>query len=753
MPDSTAKPAGIPERLKPTAPTPGPIRSERNLVSIARYWVKSLPFWLVIGLVVVLLALILAQHSLMQLDIRQAAERAQQRLGAFETSLSASIDRHLYLPHLLARDPRIVNALADRNPALPATENPVETSVLLRTIKRQAGADEIFLMDPDGMTQWSSNFETEYTFVGSNYAFRPYFRDAINERPGFYFAVGATSGIPGLFLSAPVRASDNRVLGVIVVKITLQPLEQSWQTSGERIWVTNQEGIIFLSSLPRWHYYATRPLSEVHQDQMASTRQFGQDPVQQLQPVTQWQSDDWSTFDLDGEGISLVYASNIDDYPWQMHLREPLAEAQARVRASQSLVLIAYATLAGALLYYRERRRRTEAQRAITRLTAEREHHQRAIIQNTNAGLFNLNDQFKPLFINEQARRLFGLKENDLSHHLGQLLAPWQSREYGQAPVRAEGLHYDGSRFPVLYTLNPIRVGAAREYIVTVQDITELTATQEALQEANSELEHRVEERTRDLKQAQAALAQNQKLAALGRMSSAIAHELNQPITALSNYAASSHLLLQRGKFEAVGTNLSKIEDLVARLSNLSRQLRIFSGKRNTGATSVSLDGPIHYALDLLSPRLTAARIECVLRLETQRLIQANTMILEQILVNLISNAIDALSGVEQRTISITLEQITPSSSTAVDDKELRLAIRDTGPGIAPDTLIHIFEPFYTTKAVGDGMGLGLAISYNLAIDLGAELTVDSQLGSGTVFYLTFPHSISVTAVQSEAMK
>lgn len=714
-------------------------------------WVKSLPFWLIVGLGLVLVVLVLAQRSLMQLDIAQASERAQQRLGAFETSLSASIDRHLYLPHILANDPRIVNALAQRDPQRPAVENSTETSVLLRTITRQAGADEIFLMDPTGMTQWSSNFGTEFSFVGSNYAFRPYFRDAISGKPGFYFAVGATSGVPGLFLSAPVRDSDDGILGVIVVKINLQPLEQSWQASGDPVWVTDQEGIIFLSSEPRWHYYATGPLSEVHQDQLARTRQFGQDPIQPLKAVTEWQSQRWSTFDLGADGIQLVFAADIDDYPWQIHLREPLAEAQARVRARQSLVLIGYATLAGALLYYRERRRRTEAQRAITRLTAEREHHQRAIIQNTDAGLLNLDDQYRPLFINEQARRLFALSENDLNHRPGQLLSPWQPGQYGQATVRAEGLRTDGSRFPVLYTLNPIRVGAAREYIVTVQDITELTATQQALEDANTALEQRVEERTRDLQQAQAALAQNQKLAALGRMSSAIAHELNQPITALSNYAASSHLLLRRGKLDAVGTNLGRIEDLVTRLSNLSRQLRIFSGKRNTGAAQVSLEAPIRYALELLRPRLLAADIHCQLDIRSDREVQANTMMLEQIVVNLISNAIDALADAEQRNITITLDETGTSAAESNGQIGLKLAIRDTGPGIEADRLAHIFEPFYTTKSVGDGMGLGLAISYNLASDLGAQLTVDSQPGEGTVFYLTFAHALRPEAEPSEA--
>lgn len=575
---------------------------------------RHLPRILLGCLVLSVLLLAATDRWMMSLEISQTAERSVQRLGAYRTSLDTTINRHHYLPRILASDPRIVSALANDAGDNPGAEELMFLSVLLQSINLEAQSDQIFLMDTTGMTHWSSNYDSVHSFVGSNYSFRPYFTAAMAGQPGFYFAVGATSGEPGLFLSSPVYGDLGDILGVIVVKIDLRPLEQSWLASGDAVWVTDQEGIIFLSSSPRWQYHATRPLDDLHLDQLAQTRQYGTAPVMELTPLNEWQGAQWQAFDLQEEGEQLAFSSMIRDYPWQMHLRVPLYEIRYQVRIKQGLLLLLGVMLAGAMLYYRERHRRHEAQRA--------------------------------------------------------------------------------------------------------------------LQQANEVLEQRVEERTRDLKEAQAALAQNQKLAALGRMSSAIAHEINQPITALRNYTASSRVLLARNSTDIVRQNLEKMDGLTERLSALSRQLRIFSGKRNTGSAPASLHAPVHYALDVLQPRLDAAGIDCRIDLGEERWVLANAMMLEQILVNLLSNAIDALADREDARIFIRLTQ--------QEDARVSLQIGDNGPGMDKELQTKVFEPFFTTKSVGEGMGLGLAISYSLAHDMGAELTVSSEPPNGTCFSLTF---------------
>jgi len=686
---------------------------------------RTLPFWLATAFIGLVLLLVLTDRHWLRLELDRTANRAEQRLGVYQTSLQATIDRHFYLPRILASDPRIVDALAD-----PDGQPGRTTSELLARINAQAGSDEIFLMDTTGLTRWSSNFQSDTSFVGNNYGFRPYFRSAMNGQPGFYFAVGATSGIPGLFLSAPVVDQLDTISGVIVVKIDLGPLEASWADSGDAVWVTDREGIVFLSSSPEWHYVATRPVSTEHRLRLIETRQYGSQPVRELDAVADWTGERWSGFDLGDAGTHILFGSPVGGYPWTMHLRLPLAEVHRQVRWGQALAILLALTATGGILYGRERRRRASAQRAVIRLTEEREHHQRAIIQNTDAGLFNLDTDLHPLFINEKARELFGLGQDDSDLRPDRLIHPW--RTDSTDTYRAEGQRLDGSRFPVLVTLNPIRVGQQDEFILTVQDITELTQAQLALEQANEVLEHRVEERTRDLKAAQAALAQNQKLAALGRMSSAIAHEINQPITALSNYTASSRLLLERQKVEDVDRNLGRIESLVDRLSRLSRQLRIFAGKRNTGSAPVSLTQPIHYALDLLEPRMQELGVSCTLDVDRDATVQANTMFLEQILVNLIGNALDALQDQPDPRIHIDLKPA-PDQPAGV-----QLSLTDNGPGMDDDQLAHAFEPFFTTKKIGDGLGLGLAISYNLAHDMGATLAVTSAPGEGTTFTLTF---------------
>ncbi|MEX1057298.1 MAG: ATP-binding protein, partial [Natronospirillum sp.] len=649
----------------------------------------------------------------------------ERRLGVYQTSLQATINRHQYLPRVLASDPRVVEPLKDHamGEALPASE---ETSALLALMNRQAGSDEIFIMDADGLTHWSSNYLSTDSFVGNNYGFRPYFRDAIAGTEGFYYAVGATSGKPGLFFSKPVSL-DAENLGVVVVKIDLQPLEKSWQASGDQVWVTDEKGVIFLSSEPRWHYHATQALDAAQTAQLAATKQYGADPIAALTALNSPSGNPWPIYDLDGQSV-LTFPAPIKGYPWLMHWRVPLERIENVVRAQQAIAIIGYLLIAGALLFLWERQRRTDAQIAVAKLTAERETHQQAIIQNTDAGLLNLDEGFQPIFINQKARDLFLLMDDSGAQDTSQLINPWRPHARQQGPIRAEGVRSDGSHFPIIYTLNAIRVGEKDEFILTVQDITELTAAQVALEQANEALEHRVEARTRDLKRAQAALAQNQKLAALGRMSSAIAHEINQPITALRNYVASSHLLLEHRQYEPVANNLKKIEGLVDRLSNLSRQLRVFSGKRNTGTEAVALHAPVQYALDLLKERMSDHQIECLVHLGNPVLVQGNTMMLEQIIVNLLNNAIDALENLSPACIEIGLN--------ARHENAVELTVIDNGPGMSTEQEAQIFEPFYTTKPVGKGVGLGLAISYSLARDIGADLSVSTPGTGGTRFSL-----------------
>lgn len=686
---------------------------------------RRFPIWLLAALVGVVLLLVLTEPMLLHLEMKRSADDASRRMGVYQTSLTTTVERHRYLPKILATDPRIISALTYTGIA-----EGDDLSALFERLNVQAQSDEIFLMDTTGLTRWSSNYRSANSFVGQNYGYRPYFIDALNGRAGFYFAVGATSGIPGLFLSSPVLDRFDNVIGVIVVKISLAPLERRWRDSGDQVWVTDEQGIVFLSSSEQWRYVATRPVTDAHREQLRQTRQYGEAEVSSLEPVPDWSDEAWQALALPEDAIHLMYGEQLNVYGWTTNLVIPLDRLRVQVRLQQSVMLLLMLTLTGGLLYGFERLRRRSAQSALVQMSADREMHQRAIIENTDVGLFNLDGDFQLLYFNQKASELFGLEGGQHSFSPQMAIEPW--RTDAVEAYRAIGRRQDGEAFPALVSLNAIQLDQRREFILTVKDITELTEAQSALEAANLELEARVEKRTRDLEAAQAALTQSQRLASLGRMSSAIAHEINQPITALSNYIASSRLLLKRGQTQPVLDNIERIDGLVGRLSRLSRQLRIFAGKRNSGSSTVSLMQPLQYALDLLRSRLEANGVTVQLPADIEVTVQANTMFLEQIVVNLLSNALDALEGTEHPKIQITL-QVPADAPGGVE-----LCIIDNGPGMTDEQMAQIFEPFYSTKKIGDGMGLGLAISYNLASDMNARLSVQSTPGQGARFTLTF---------------
>lgn len=266
------------------------------------------------------------------------------------------------------------------------------------------------------------------------------------------------------------------------------------------------------------------------------------------------------------------------------------------------------------------------------------------------------------------------------------------------------------------------------------------------LAEANELLERRVEGRTQALtrsnkalrgqirerqeaesalRKAQADLVQAGKLSALGQMSAGISHELNQPLMAIQQFAENGRLLMDRGKASAVRENLTRIEELSARAARIIRNLRAFARNESEPAGRVDLGKVIQTVIELSEARLQAGGVTLEWTPPAQPvLVRAGEVRLGQVFVNLINNAIDAMSGVSERRISITLSQ----------EPGPMVTIRDTGPGIADPE--RLFEPFYSTKEVSDtdGMGLGLSISYGLVQSFGGNIRGENAKGGGAVF-------------------
>ena len=247
----------------------------------------------------------------------------------------------------------------------------------------------------------------------------------------------------------------------------------------------------------------------------------------------------------------------------------------------------------------------------------------------------------------------------------------------------------------------------------------------------NARLQREIAERERvqqTLAVAEQTLAQSSKLAALGEMSAAVSHELNQPLAAMKTYLAGARLLLQRRRGEEALSSFQRIDDLIDRMGAITRQLKSYARKGGEAFEPVDVKQAISSALSMMEPQLKSRVIRITRTLpRSPVMVLADRVRLEQVIINLLRNAIDATRGLAAPEIEILLS----AGETAT------LAVRDNGHGI--ENLDTLFEPFYTTKKPGEGVGLGLAISSGIVNDMGGRLTARNGEIGGAVFEVQLP--------------
>jgi two-component system C4-dicarboxylate transport sensor histidine kinase DctB len=261
------------------------------------------------------------------------------------------------------------------------------------------------------------------------------------------------------------------------------------------------------------------------------------------------------------------------------------------------------------------------------------------------------------------------------------------------------------------------------------------------LRHLNAQLQREIAERKKvqeDLAVAEQTLEQSSKLAALGEMSAAVSHELNQPLAAMKTYLAGARLLLKRKRGEEALASFGRIDDLIERMGKITRQLKSYARKGSQTLRSVDFGDALAASLSLMEPQLRERRVQINRILpEGPVMVVVDKMRIEQVIVNLLRNALDATKAVAHPQIDLILSV----GETAV------LTVRDNGPGV--EDLDQLFEPFYTTKPTGDGVGLGLAISSGIVNDLGGRLTARNGRDGGAVFELQLPIFGGVTKTEA----
>lgn len=233
-------------------------------------------------------------------------EEAKNRLSLYDRSLNSTLEQFQYLPSVLARYPIIISAHS-------ATTNKL-LNQQLANFSKEAELEAIYIMDREGLVLASSNYDTLRTFVGQNYGFRPYFNKALLGKRGEFFGIGATTGRPGYFISEPVYDPLGNVTSVVAIKLDVGELQKAWEEGNERVFASNRDGVIVLSSNPAWLYQTLSTLSEQQLSDIKTKKQFGNKP---LSPFA-WQQIAQSAVLIGGE--KFVYVSTpAKRLGWHVH--------------------------------------------------------------------------------------------------------------------------------------------------------------------------------------------------------------------------------------------------------------------------------------------------------------------------------------------------------------------------------------------------------------------------------------------------
>ena len=262
--------------------------------------------------------------------------------------------------------------------------------------------------------------------------------------------------------------------------------------------------------------------------------------------------------------------------------------------------------------------------------------------------------------------------------------------------------------------------------------------------QAKQELEFQVLERTSELhgeirtridtentlRRTQNELIQTAKLAVLGQMSASISHELNNPLAAIRSFSDNARQFLLKQDNEKVQQNLERISDLTVRMAKISQQLKHFAQRTSThDLINSSINAVIKSADELMQPELKVHNVTLQLLIPAQTVTaKINTIALEQVLINTITNAIHAVSGQHSKIIELELLE---------QKGHVLIHIRDNGCGISHEQLDHLFEPFYTSKQ--NGLGLGLSISQQIMQSMKGSISAKNKEAGGAQFTLTIP--------------
>jgi two-component system, LuxR family, sensor kinase FixL len=391
---------------------------------------------------------------------------------------------------------------------------------------------------------------------------------------------------------------------------------------------------------------------------------------------------------------------------------------------------VIFALIGGGIAWIGEQLQRSRLRASTSEVDAlAREAHFKSILDTVPDAMIVIDEQGLVQSFSSAAERLFGFTSSEVlgtninrlmpspyredhDSYLARYLRTGERRIIGIGRV-VVGERKDGSTFPMELAVGEMRSSSQRFFTGFIRDLTERQQTEARLQELQTELVH------------------ISRLTAMGEMASALAHELNQPLTAIANYLKGSQRLLadEPGDRPAMLRDaMEKAADQAIRAGQIIRRLRDFvaRGEAERRVESVKKLVEEAGALALVGAKDQGVRVR--FRFDPMvDLVLADKVQIQQVLLNLIRNAVEAMEGCEKRELVI--------STATAGDGMIWINVADTGAGVSPDVANQLFQPFVTTKR--QGMGVGLSISRTIVEGHGGRITCEPNPGGGTIFRFT----------------
>jgi len=358
--------------------------------------------------------------------------------------------------------------------------------------------------------------------------------------------------------------------------------------------------------------------------------------------------------------------------------------------------------------------------------------HLRSILETVPDAMVVIDEQGRILSFSKAAERLFGFAESELMGENVSTLMPSPDRERHDGYLQrylatsekriigigrlVSGRRRDGSTFPMELSVGEAEVGGERVFTGFVRDLTERQATEKQMHILQSELAH------------------VSRVTAMGTLATSIAHELNQPLTAIANYVETASELLADPTDETVAVIREALDECAkeaVRAGQIVRRLRDFISRGETDRRVVSLARVVNEASALAFVSTGSQTIDFAVQIDADELVLVDRVQIQQVLLNLLRNAMEAMEDLPHGRLTV--------RATRRERGSIEVIVSDSGPGLAPEVSARLFDPFVSTKTTG--MGVGLSISRTIVEAHEGRIWADASPYGGTSFHFTLPAS------------